>query len=144
VSRPQGTNPQSLHVSTGVDGQAILYCFAHQCPAEEICRVLGLSVADLFPDGHHRARHVPAAPMRRSDFRGAARDVADVLYALEQLGEAWQVILASDCPYCEAQGAWLRADSGGMVDADCPEGCDVGRHVGALLGRLRDRKKAGT
>ena len=60
------------------------------------------------------------------------------------LGERWQLMLISDCPYCGAQGAWLRArsaggvDATGVVDANCRDGCDVGRYTGALAGDLRD------
>jgi hypothetical protein len=136
-----GTNRGSLHVSVGADGRAVLWCFAHQCPVETITAALGLSVPDLYPAGHHRARRLSPGPVRRSDFHGVAADVANSLYALSVLEERWQLMLTSDCPYCGAQGAWLRADSTGNIDADCPDGCDAHRYTGALLGELRGRAK---
>ena len=135
-----GQNKESLHVCVGTDGRAVLWCFAYQCSAEAITATLGLGMSDLFPDGHHRARRLPPVPVRRGDFTGAALDVANVFYALELLGEPWQLMLTSDCPHCGAQGAWLRASSAGGVDADCPDGCDVERYTGALRGRVHELK----
>jgi hypothetical protein len=149
-----GDNPQSLHVSIGADGRAVLYCFARQCPAEEICAALRLSVADLFPDGHHRARRLPLQPLRRSDFGGPTLSVVNVLHSLDQLERPWQLMLTCTCPYCGSPGAWLQAHSRGYVlpgngypapegrvDVDCPEGCDANNYVQALLALLADRKE---
>jgi hypothetical protein len=136
-----GTNRGSLHVAVGADGRAIVHCFAHGCSAEEICAGLGLSVADLFPDGHHRSRRAPAMAVRRSDFTGSAKGAADALYALSKIGANWDLMLSSDCPYCTAQGAWLRADSTGRLYIDCPEGCTTDQYTGALLGRAQEQTK---
>jgi hypothetical protein len=149
-----GDNPQSLHVSIGADGRAVLYCFARQCEADEVCASLGLRVADLFPDGHRHARRLPLQPVRRSDFGGPARSVVNVLYALERLEHPWQLMLSTACPYCGSPGAWLQAhsrgyvlpsngyrDPKGRVDVDCPEGCDADNYVQALLALLADRKE---
>lgn len=38
---------QSLAVGTGEDGRVLLTCFAG-CPTEDVCRALGITVADLF------------------------------------------------------------------------------------------------
>ena len=132
-----GGNRQSLHVSVGADFRAVVYCFARACSAEAICAALGLSVADLFPAGHHNARRVTPPAVKRSDFTGAAAGVANTLYALEKLGKPWDVMLSTDCPYCGAQGTWLRADSNGTLNVDCPYGCNAERFTGALLGRLQ-------
>lgn len=134
-----GHNRDSLHVAVGADGRAVLWCHAHQCDVETISSALGLTVADLFPGGHHRGRRLPLRPVRRADFQGAALKVANVLHAHERLGHPWTLMLTSDCPYCGAQGAWLRAHSDGRVDADCPEGCDANRYTGALLGKLAEK-----
>ena len=68
-----GENRESLHASVGADGRAVLYCFARQCPAEDICGALGLTVADLFPPGHRYARRLPLRPVKRADFSGSPR-----------------------------------------------------------------------
>ena len=74
-----GDNPTALSVRVGADGRAVVFCLAHQCDVETITAALGLRVADLFPDGHHRGRRHPLRPMRRSDFQGAALGVVNVL-----------------------------------------------------------------
>ena len=135
-----GTNPTSLSVGVGADGRAVLYCHAYQCEPEAIVAALGLSMADLFPDGHHRGHRHPLRPLRRSDFDGTARKVANVFYALERIGEPWQLALTCRCPYCGHPGAWLRAD-GDHIDADCPNGCDAQAFTDGLLGRLSEKEE---
>jgi hypothetical protein len=131
-----GGNPQSLHVTIGADGRAVVWCFARGCSAEAIAGALGLALTDLFPDGHRRGERVPLRPIRRADFTGAALNVANVLFALERLGEPWSLMLASVCPACGSHGAWLRATPAG-VDVDCDEGCGPDAYAGALLARIR-------
>jgi hypothetical protein len=145
-----GKNRDALHVGAGADGRAVLWCHAHQCDVETITAALGLSVQDLFSDGHHHGRRHPSKPVRRSDFSGPAKVVANVLYALERIEEPWQLMLASDCPYCGLPGAWLRVrspghllangliDADGAVDVDCPLGCSAGNYTQALLGALEE------
>lgn len=135
-----GGNRTSLHVSVGADFRAVVWCFARQCTADQICAALGLSVADLFPAGHHLARRVAPLAVKRSDFKGPAAGVADTLFALEKLGKPWEVMLATDCPYCGGQGTWLLADSRGRLDVDCPTGCPSERFIGALVGRITEAK----
>jgi hypothetical protein len=135
-----GDNPSSLHVSVGADRRVVLWCFAHQCSVDDVTVALGLTVADLFPDGHHRARRLPSRAVRRPDFKGAALGVANALYSLEELDEAWQVMLTSRCPYCDSPGAWLRGSSHGRIDADCPSGCDSHAYTQALLARVHESK----
>jgi hypothetical protein len=135
-----GDNRTALSVKVGADGRAVLWCHAHQCNVETITGALGLQVADLFPDGHHRGRRYPLRPVKRSDFRGGARHVANVLAALERLDEPWTLMLTSDCPYCGEPGAWLRA-SNDHVDVDCPGGCGPHEFTQALLGRLDDKEE---
>jgi hypothetical protein len=135
-----GDNRTSLSVAVGADGRAVLWCHVHHCDVEAITAALGLHVADLFPDGHHRGRRHPLRPARRSDFDGAARKVVNVLYALEKLEEPWTLMLACDCPYCGGPGAWLRAKRE-HVDVDCPAGCGPDEFTQDLLGRL-SRKEA--
>jgi len=143
VHGAEGGNPHSLHVQVGADDRAVLWCFARQCPVEAITDALGLSVSDLYPDGHDHARRRSLRPLRRSDFSGPALSAANVLHGLEQLGMSWQLMFTSVCPYCGSPGAWLRATSKGYVlgnglasegrvDADCPEGCTATNYVQAL------------
>jgi hypothetical protein len=131
-------NP-SLSVGEGADRRILLCCHAG-CTVDAIVAAAGLEMRDLFPDGHRLGRRLPPHPVRRADFSGTALDVANVLYALERLGDPWRLMLTSDCPYCGAQGAWLRASSTGGVDADCPDGCNVERYIGALRGRIHELK----
>jgi hypothetical protein len=145
-----GENRDSLHVALGSDGRAVLYCFAQGCDFKAICDSLGLEVADLFPNGHQRARRRPIRPVTRSDFSGPAHIVANVLFALERIKEPWRLMLASDCPYCGGQGAWLHVrsrasalangyiDPDGRVELDCPNGCSSENYVQALLGLLEE------
>jgi hypothetical protein len=135
-----GDNPTSLAVRIGADGRAVLWCHAHQCDVREIVGALGLQVADLFPDGHHRGRRFPMRPVRRSDFTGAALTAANVLHGLEELEADWELMLTSRCPYCGSPGAWFRANRD-HVDADCPEGCDANNYVHGLLGRRAEKEK---
>jgi hypothetical protein len=128
-------------VGIGADGRCVLWCFAHQCSAEEVTAALGLSMADLFPDGHRRGRRFPLRPVRRSEFKGTALTVANVLHALEALGEPWTLMLSSACPYCGSPGAWVRA-SRDRVEADCPNECDASNYVQGLLGRLEEKGRA--
>jgi hypothetical protein len=135
-----GDNRTSLSVGIGADGRAVLWCHAHQCEVETITAALGLQVADLFPDGHHRGHRYPLRRLRRVDFQGAARKVVNVIFALEQLGERWQLMLTCDeCPYCGGPGAWLRAKND-HVDVDCPAGCDPQAFTNGLLGRLHEKE----
>ena len=48
----------SLSVSEGDDGRILLKCFAG-CTVEQIVAALGLTMADLFADGHHRTNGSP-------------------------------------------------------------------------------------
>ena len=125
-----------MHVSIGADGRAVVWCFARQCPPERICEALGLSVRDLFPPGHRRAETIPLRPVMRSDFRGAALEVVNVLFALERLEGDWRLQLVTTCPYCGSQGAWLRADQHGL-DVDCELGCDARNFSQGLLHLLQ-------
>jgi hypothetical protein len=148
-----GTRRDSLSVGVGADGRALLWCHAHQCEPEAITAALGLSMVDLFPDGHRNGRRFAIRPLKRSDFAGHARTVANVLYVLERLEEPWTLMLATRCPYCGSMGAWLHARSGevllengyrdpnGRIDVDCPNGCTADNYVQSLLGRL-GRKEA--
>jgi hypothetical protein len=132
-----GANGTALSVGVGADGRAVLFCHAHQCDVETITAALGLQVADLFPDGHHRGRRYPLRPLRRSDFTGTALRAVNVIYALEALEESWQLMVTSTCPHCDHPGAWLRANRD-HVDVDCPAGCDAHAFTQALLGHLNE------
>ena len=145
-----GKNRNSLHVAIGADRRAVVWCFAHQCEAEAITAALGLTVSDLFPDAHERGRRRTSKPVRRSDFVGPAHIAANVLYALERIEEPWRLMLATCCPFCGSQGAWLHVrsrgtvlvngliDPEGRVELDCPSGCSSDNYAQALLGRLEE------
>jgi hypothetical protein len=135
-----GDNPSSLSVGVGSDGRAVLWCHAHQCDVQDITAALGLSVADLFPDGHHRGRRYPLRPVRRADFTGTALTVANVLHALDEIGQNWTLMLGTACPVCGDPGAWLRA-SRGRIWIDCAGPCDAREFTTALLGRLHEKEK---
>jgi hypothetical protein len=94
-------------------------------------------MADLFQDGHRRGHRYPLRPVRRPDFNGAALKIANIIYALERLGEPSTVMLGFRCPYCGDPGAWLRA-SAGRIELDCTQGCEPEAIVRALLGRLNE------
>jgi hypothetical protein len=142
-----GENPSALHVSVGVGGQAILWCFAHQCAAEDIARALGLAVADLFPPGHRRARRRRLPDARRADFHGNARMIVNVLAALQALGGNWSASVRCACGYCGAPAAVLFADRE-QVGLMCPGDpdpdalghwtCTVDQFTQALAGRVED------
>jgi hypothetical protein len=142
-----GENPNALHVSVGCDGQAILWCFAHQCGAEQIVAAVGLQMHDLFPAGHRRARRRPLPDACRADFTGSARAVANVLAGLEAVGGDWLVQLRCDCAHCGAPAAVLFADRSG-VTLMCPGddraqalgygACTADQLTQALAGRLED------
>ncbi len=145
-----GDNPQALHVAIGADGRAVLHCFAHGCEVEAVTDALGLRLADLFPNGHKRGQRRPSVPLRRSDFHWPARAAVNALYALERVEQPWRAMVASDCPYCGSQGAWLHVrsvghvlpngfcDPQGRAELDCPNGCTVDNYEQALLGRLEE------
>jgi len=54
-----GDNASALSVAIGADGRALVHCHAYGCEADAIAAALGLQVADLFPDGHHRLESAP-------------------------------------------------------------------------------------
>jgi hypothetical protein len=67
-----GENPQALGIAQGRDAQGnpmtLLHCFAHQCPIEDLCAVLGIEVRNLFcmaPEYPRVMRHFPPAKSPR-------------------------------------------------------------------------------
>jgi hypothetical protein len=142
-----GENPGALHVSVGVGGQAVLWCFARQCAAEDIAGALRLEMCDLFPPGHRRARRRQLPQARRADFQGSARTVVNVLAALEALGDDWSASVRCACAFCGAPAAVLFADRE-RVGLMCPGDpdpnalghwtCTADQLAQALAGRLED------
>jgi hypothetical protein len=130
----------SLSVSEGADGRVLFYCHAG-CDVEAIVAALDLGVSDLFPDGHDRGARRPLRRLRRADYSGSALHVANVLYALERLGESWQLQLVCACPYCGNPRGWLRASPRG-AEFDCEGGCDSNNFVQALLGQVAREEAA--
>ena len=133
---------RSLHVSEGVDRRVLLHCFAHGCDPRRITEPLGLGVGDLFPAGHRRSRRRPVHHARRADFTGNARDAADMLYAVDQLGEDWRVELILRCPECGDGRALFVASTRHESFLSCPEACTVDRAAQALAGHIEDLGRA--
>jgi hypothetical protein len=139
-----GDNRDALKVTEGTDRRVLLWCHAHGCEPQLIVTALGLSMSDLFPPGHHRARRRALEPVRRSDLTGNAQAVASTLHALDVLELPWWAMVNTDCPYCGSPGAWLRTTSkpdsatskAGRPWVSCPEGCTTDQFTSALAGRL--------
>lgn len=82
---PDGTKTgrRSLKVDRGRDGQALMYCFAG-CETADICRAIGLDVADLFPDNDRRGptrATIAQKPRTRTMLERPAGTVAEYDYA---------------------------------------------------------------
>ena len=137
-----GDNPDALHVTIAADGTVLLNCFAHGCPPEDIVTPLSLRVRDLFPvEVEYPTTRLPTA--RREQFSGNARQVADVLLAVERLGMPWSGALWLDeCPNCEWPWAQLTVGSTGELRLSCQRGCSVEALRGALAEQIRTRRRA--
>jgi hypothetical protein len=63
----------SLSVREAEDAKALLYCWAG-CSAEDVCRAIGLTVADLFPDNgrHIRGKKRPRPSRKEKELRELA------------------------------------------------------------------------
>lgn len=131
----------SLSVGVGADGRALVHCFAG-CETEAILGALGLAWSDLFPAGHRQARRYRLPEARLSDFEGNARTAANVLAALEQLGERWRVEINVDCPYCGSLHAQLVIASWHRPFVHCEGACTVSMLQRALAGAIGDKEKA--
>jgi hypothetical protein len=136
-----GDNADALSVSPGADGRALLHCFVG-CDVEAIVAALGLEMCGLFPAGHRRARRLGVHPARRPDFTGAARDVADMVYAVDRLGEDWRVELILQCPVCSSGSAMFVASTRHPSFVSCPGGCTVEQVAQTFAGQLADRRAA--
>jgi hypothetical protein len=131
----------NLHVSTGADGRAVVWCFAHECDVAAIVRALGLDERNLFPVGHRNARRQPLPTARRTDLAGSARKAANVLAALDDLAVDWTIRIDAACPYCGAPRSELVLGASGFgPHLFCENGCTPDEYAGALTGRLRDRQ----
>jgi hypothetical protein len=137
-----GDSPDTLSVSPGADGRALVHCHAHACEVEDITAAIGLQLCDLFPSGHRHARRLGVHPARRADFAGAARDVADTIYALDRLKEDWRAELILQCPGCGSGSALFVASSRHPSFMSCESGCTVEQAAQTLAGQLQDRRAA--
>ena len=115
---------RNLTLSEGADRRALLTCFSHRCAVEAIVRALGLSMSDLFPPGHRRARR-PAAMARRQpspvEVLLAAVREAGLQYRCSADDGMWVV---ECCPVCRRAQLWLHErgrDKG--VTVTCLGGC---------------------
>jgi hypothetical protein len=136
-----GDGVDSLSAAPGADGRALLHCFVG-CDTGRIVAALGLEMSSLFPSGHRRARRLAVHPARRPDFTGAARDVADMVYAVDRLKEDWRAELILQCPGCGSGSALFVASSRHPSFMSCPSGCTVEQVAQTLAGQLQDRRAA--
>lgn len=137
-----GDNRDALHVSDDGDGNALLYCFAHDCRAERIVAALGLGLRDLFRAGHPRSHRRHLHEARRSEFAGGARLAANTLLALSQLGVCYRVEITTDCSYCGSPNASLTVDTHfPYVLLQCAAGCSERMFTEALAGNVADKRK---
>ena len=136
-----GDNDSSLHVSTAGGGYALLWCHAHGCSTEEIIEPLGLRLRDLYPlDPGYSGRRLRTA--RREDFTGNAKTLANVLLALQELGERWGLALWLDeCPNCQWPHAQVSINSAGEPRVYCGRGCDLRMVTQALADNLTNRRR---
>ena len=123
-----GDNRDALHVSVGADGRALLWCFVG-CTVETIVSALGLSMPDLFPLGHHRARPLRgfAKPRRALDLVLASLRELEIDYRATRSSSLW---VAERCPACGADDGWplwiVEEDDdrrAGRVALSCFTGC---------------------
>jgi hypothetical protein len=96
---------------------------------------------DLFPPGHRRGRRFDLRVARRADFTGPAREVVNVLAALDELAVRWTAMVVMQCVYCGGQ-AWLRASSTSRPYLDCTGGCGLTEFKGSLAVRVEERRAA--
>src|SRR4051812_37349826 len=115
----------SLAVSVGADGRALLWCFVG-CEAHDVVRALGLVWSDCFPPGHRHARQAGALSRKR------LRPIDNVLGALRHLRIDYrctrdpQMWVAAACPACGTAGAWplwIHEHERGKVALSCFNGC---------------------
>jgi hypothetical protein len=101
-----GDNDPSLSLNEGDDGRALLHCHAG-CTAEEIVGALGLTLADLFPDGPK------SGPASRTEYK--IRDIN---------GNVVAVHVREDKPHGRKTIRWRGPDGrwglGGMKVKDMP------------------------
>lgn len=137
-----GGNPDSLSVSLGADGRALVHCHAHGCDVESIVAAIGLTVAGLFPAGHRHARRLDVPRASRPDFTGPARDVANILYAVDHLDDEWRCELILRCPACGDSRALFVASTRHPTFLSCPNACTATQAAQVLAGALADRRAA--
>jgi hypothetical protein len=138
----KGDHPGTLSVSPGADGRALVHCHAHACSAQEITAALGLDVCDLFPDARRLAVHHAVHHASRADFRGPARDIADMVYALDRLGKDWRAELILQCPACGSGSGLFVASSRHASFMSCEGACTVQKVSQVLAGQFADRRAA--
>ena len=137
----------SLSIAEGVDGRALLWCFAG-CSAEDIVQALGLTWPDMFPPGHHHARPI------RGLVKTPRRMIDLVLQALRELGIAYRPTrnphswVAWACPRCQHRPGWNlwihehdEDRHEGRVELACGNGCAQVDIMAALAG-LHDDEQA--
>lgn len=130
-----GDNPQALHVWEACDRAAMVHCF-RGCDTRDVVRALGLTMRDLFPPGHHRARPI----------RGVGKPVPFVNRVLERLtglgipyrcttNPGFWVAL---CPGCRSKSAlWVFEDERRRVTLACQGGCEQIDVLRALAGEAK-------
>lgn len=126
----------SLAVSVGGDGRALLWCFVG-CDANDIVKALGLAWSDLFPEGHRLARRHSALTHKRRqpiDLVLSALGRLGITYRVSHAGDMW---VAERCPACgkgERWPLWIPIDKRGRVNLSCFNGCAEHAILAALAG----------
>ena len=145
--RCDDTRDDELHVFIGADGRAVPHCFACIGHPKDIAQAAGIEPRDSLPAGHRHARRREFAPARRSDFDGNARTAANVLWALERLGERWKVAITVDrCPFCgweHPDPVLFVVDSAGGPFVHCRGDCTADQFLQALAGKATELPNQG-
>lgn len=124
----------SLSVTEGLDGRALLHCFAG-CDTADIITALGLAWTDLFPEGHRSGRphKVLAKPRELIDLVLDVLRELEIDYSCTRNVDFWT---ADRCPACDLQERavlWIQRD-GRRVRFSCFNGCEQTDVLAALAG----------
>jgi hypothetical protein len=132
-----GDNPDTLHVSIGADGRALLWCH-RGCDTRDVIAALGLAWGDLFPPGHRHAHPLPgiAKPCRPVDLVLAALRELGINYGGTRTTAMWA---ADRCPACDHDRypLWVFEDHRGRVGLSCFNGCEQTAVLAALIGECK-------
>lgn len=134
-----GDNSDSLQVTEGEDGRALIVCHRQRCTAGQITGALGLALRDLFP---RRNDGQPVSmPVRESRPVAKVMDVLELLRKFDRLDSKpssldlrWRLELhLAECPHCGCPNPSLTFDRlSRKVFAHCMLDCRVEDIVAGL------------